>query len=542
MAAGPVSSATETARPRRRRFLEDAPGETFWRSLHYFHLYRLLVALLFGLATVFMTTNPPFVATNTAWGEWIVRLYLVLAAFFFVLLPRWRPPFNLLLTIEVVVDVLVLTLLMSLSGGNRGGFSYMMLVVLAGAGLVGQGRLTLFYAALASVAVLTEQGFHLLKEGGDLSDFTATGVICMGFFGTAISAHLLSKRVVASETLARQRGEALAAQVRINAQVIREMQDGVLVLDSDGHVLQFNPRAAALAGVPGSQEEGRAVTLSAFFPELATHWQAWRRGEEDGSGVLVSPTGRPLHVRYLPTGDEGNSLLFIEDADQLQAQARQIKLAALGRLTANMAHEIRNPLAAISHAAELLKEEATEDIRQRLLRIIGENTGRLNRMVTDVLELGRRDKTHAEDIALAGFLQGFSDELVLTHAQQATVVTVTGDLGISIRFDRSHLSRILANLVGNALRYCSGKPGSVSVRVGILSHAKQWELWVEDDGPGIEPAVRNHVFEPFFTTRSNGTGLGLYIARELCEANGVTLTLMDSDVGTRFRMVGPLPG
>lgn len=519
--------------------MRNAPGENFWRSLHYFHLYRVLVALLFGLASVFMGASPPFGAANAAWGEWVVRLYMVLATLFFVVLPRWRPPFNLLLTIEVTVDVLVLTLLMYLSGGNRNGFSYMLLVVLAGAGLVGQGRLTLFYASLASVAVLVEQGIRLLRDGGELSDFTATGVICMGFFGTAISAHLLSKRVVASEALARQRGEALAAQVRINEQVIREMPDGVLVVDGGGQVLQCNPRARILSGIPLLQ--GRdAIPLAAFFPELAVHWEAWRRGEGDGNSVLVSPAGRPLYVRYLPTGDEGNSLLFIEDADQLQAQARQMKLAALGRLTANMAHEIRNPLAAISHAAELLKEESEEGIRQRLLRIIGENTGRLNRMVTDVLELGRRDKTYAEVISLAGFLQGFVDELVVTHAQQSTMLMVECDPAISIRFDRGHLARILSNLVGNALRYCSGKPGSVMVRVGVVPQAMQWELWVEDDGPGIASAMRGLVFEPFFTTRSNGTGLGLYIARELCEANQSTLTLVDGDTGTRFRLVGPL--
>lgn len=524
-----------TALLRREERYPLAPGDTFWRSLHYFNIYRLLVAALFGLASVFMIANPPFASPTDNWGNWLVRLYLLLALFFYFLLPRWRLSFNALLTFEVMADIFILTLLMYLSGGNRSGFSYMLLVVLAGAGLVGQGRLTLFYAAMASVAVLVEQGFHLLREGSDLADFTSTGVICMGFFGTAISAHLLSKRVVASENLARQRGEALATQVRINEQVIRDMQDGVLVVNREGHVLQHNPRAAELCGM----ENAGKGALTDFFPELAEHFDQWRDGAGEAQGVLLSPNNLPLHVRYLPAGDGANSLLFIEDADQLQAQARQIKLAALGRLTANMAHEIRNPLAAISHAAELMKEETESPVNDRLLRIIGENTGRLNRMVTDVLELGRRDKTWAETIDLKPFLMSFAEEQALTDPQQTAVLLVSCDEGATLLFDRGHLTRVLSNLVGNALRYCSGKPASVRIQSQRAAFGQQTILWVEDDGPGIGAELRAQVFEPFFTTRSNGTGLGLYIARELCDANGANLVLLERESGTCFRMTGP---
>jgi len=508
-------------------------GENFWRSLHYFHLYRLLVALLFGFAAVFMTAAPLFSVSHATGGNAVVQLYLLLSvACFFILPLRWRPPFNTLLTLEVALDVLILTALMFLSNGYRNGFSYMLLVVLAGAGLVGQGRLTLFYAAMASVAVLLEQSFHLLQGDGALTDFTATGVLCMGFFGTAISAHLLSKRVVASEVLARQRGEALAAQVRLNAQVIHDMQDGVLVVDGHGRVLQHNPRGAELCCLKTS-----GAVLAEVFPELAEHFALWRVGDRAAQEVLLSPANHPLHIRFLPAGDGENSLLFIEDAEQLQAQARQIKLAALGRLTANMAHEIRNPLAAISHAAELLKEDAGEDaVRARLTRIIGENTGRLNRLVTDVLELGGRDKTRPEPILLETFFAGFVEELLLSEPGQAAAVQLDCEPGLTLVFDRAHLGRVLSNLVGNALRYASGSPGSVILGARQSAFGRQVELWVADDGPGIEPTVRGHVFEPFFTTRGNGTGLGLYIARELCEANGAVLNLQESGAGTRFRI------
>lgn len=524
------------------RFLSLAPGRlpardgaeaSFWRTLHYFHLYRLAVALLFTLTTAALTSYVLFPPEHAALGNAVVRAYLFLAACL-VLVPRWHPPFNFLLTFEVAVDVAVLTALMYLGSGNRSGFSYMLLVVLAGAGLVGQGRLTLFYAAMASVAVLAEQGLQWLHNGGDPADFTGTGVLCMGFFGSAISAHLLSKRVVASETLARQRGEALAAQLRINEQVLRDMQDGVLVVDGAGRVLQHNPRAAELCAA--ADPSGR--TLAEFFPELADHYAHWRSGSGRNQGVLLSPADRPLHVRYLPAGDGANGLLFIEDAEQLQDQARQIKLAALGRLTANMAHEIRNPLAAISHAAELLQDEGDGPVRDRLLRIIGENTGRLNRLVTDVLELGRRDKTRPEAIALAPFLAAFAEETALADPERGPRLEVVCEGEPALLFDRGHLSRVLTNLAGNALRHCSGAAGSVRIVARPAAVGRLVELRVEDDGPGMPAEVRGRIFEPFFTTRSNGTGLGLYIARELCEANGAALALAEGG-GTCFRIVGP---
>ncbi|HEX5393507.1 MAG TPA: PAS domain-containing sensor histidine kinase [Rhodocyclaceae bacterium] len=520
--------------PWRQLAASGVPSESYWRSLHYFHIYRMLVALLFGIALVLPSSLMPFSIQTAPIAEWLVRAYLLAAVGFFVLL-RWRPHFNLLLTIEVTVDVAVLTALMHLSGGNRSGISYMLLVVLAGAGLVGQGRLTMFYASLASVAVLLEQGSRLLDGSADLSDFTYTGIICAGYFGTAATAHLLSRRAVASELLAEERGNELAVQLRINEQVIRDMQDGVLVVDGEGRVRQHNRQAEALCHVAGREP----IELDDFCHDLARRYPEWRTWGREVETVVTLPGGnRPLHVRYVPAGVGEDSLIYLADTARLQAQAQQLKLAALGRLTANMAHEIRNPLAAISHAGELLQDEQDPALQARLLRIISENTQRLNRLVTDVLELGRRDKTQIETIRLQPFLESFVEELAVADASAAKVLSVECPPAATLLFDRGHLNRLLGNLVGNAVRYCSGVPGSVHIRVEMPAGANTVELHVEDDGPGIEASARIRVFEPFFTTRSTGTGLGLYIARELCEANGAILVLLDGEGGAHFRMAG----
>lgn len=228
-------------------------------------------------------------------------------------------------------------------------------------------------------------------------------------------------------------------------------------------------------------------------------------------------------------------MIYLEDMVRIDFQAQQLKLAALGRLTANLAHEIRNPLAAISHAAEILIEEDIDPLRQRLASIIYDNTQRLNRLVTEVLELGRRDRAVPETIGWQSFVSGFLEEMALHDLSEKRRVRVIEGANIEVRFDRGHLHRVLWNLLGNALRYAGTDDGSVSIEARAASFNRV-ELHIIDNGPGIDAALRGLVFEPFFTTHEAGTGLGLYIAKELCEANGARLELMDEGPGAHFRI------
>jgi len=458
--------------------------------------------------------------------------YLLLAAGFLAALLRRPVRFNLQLSVQVAVDIAALTLMMFASGGQKSGIAILILVVVAGAALVGQGRMTLFYAALASVAMLLEESWRALTRESDSADFVRTGILCIAFFGTAIIARLLAQRVVANEKLARERGRELDEQLRISERIIRDMEDGVLVVDGDGRVRLLNPRAAALLGAPPSER----AELEAYSRDLAERYRAWSVQPVEMAEMLQQEGGRLLRVRYLPSAEAGgHALIYLDDMERVQSQAQQLKLAALGRLTANMAHEIRNPLAAISHAAELLAEENSDTLHQRLARIIHDNTLRLNRLVTEVLELGRRDRAQPESIRWQAFLSGFLDELSLHDPSAGRRVRLAeGD--IELRFDRGHLYRVLWNLLGNALRHASQAEGSVRLEARAGATAGSVELHIIDDGPGVADAQRNQVFEPFFTTHGAGTGLGLYIARELCEASGARLELMNDGPGAHFRI------
>jgi two-component system sensor histidine kinase PilS (NtrC family) len=344
-----------------------------------------------------------------------------------------------------------------------------------------------------------------------------------------VTAHLLARRVVVNEELADRRGAELADQQRINRQVIRDMQDGVLVVDGEGRIRQYNPRALTLLAIkaPGDAD------LGSFCPALAERYTHWRnRHAEVSEAIRIPGSGRLLRARFLPPAESGDALIYLEDLERVQARTQQVKLAALGRLTANMAHEIRNPLSAISHAAELLAEGGDADQGGRLTRIISDNAQRLNRLVAEVLELGRRDQAKPETIKLSKFVEAFADDLALHDARAKTAIATQVGSGSVVCFDRGHLHRILANLVGNALRYCSGKAGSVRIEVNEVGD--RLEIHVIDDGRGIAPDARGQVFEPFYTTDHQGTGLGLYIARELCEANDAALSILENAPGAHF--------
>jgi two-component system sensor histidine kinase PilS (NtrC family) len=509
--------------------------ESVWVSLNYFNIYRLVVASMFLLAVVIDPRTLGLGAQSPRLFGWTSLAYWLLALFFYGALKKLRLGFNLLLTVQILVDILALTLMMYASGGGKSGLAVMLLVVLAGAGLVGQGRLTVFYAAVATVAVLLEQGYRVLDYGGDPADFLQTGILCIGFFATAISARLLARRVIANERLARQRGIALANQLSISERVIRDMQDGILVVDSGERVRQFNPQAEALLGVHAPAEPD----LASFSVALAEQFRALRREAGESASLLrVAGSGKLLRARFVRAGESGDALIYIEDMGRIQAQAQQLKLAALGRLTANIAHEIRNPLSAISHAAELLREEKRAEKQERLSRIINDNSARLERLVRDVLELGRRDRAEPEAIRLGRFLEGFLDEFATHEKADRLTFVLDATQDTVLHFDRAHLNQVLWNLLSNALRHCSGGHSSVRIFTRDNISARRAELHIIDDGAGISEETHGKIFEPFFTTHSQGTGLGLYIARELCEANEAVLEWVDNDPGAHFRISG----
>ncbi len=436
-------------------------------------------------------------------------------------------------TTLVLVDITVLTLIMGSSGGYRSGMPILLMVTLAAGGLLGRGRMVLFFASYATIAVLFENFLRTLRSG-ESADFFSVGITCIGFFAIAQLARLLASWAEANEALARKRGEDLASQFRVNQQIIADMQDGVLVIDGDQSLRQFNPAACRLLG--RALHKGERLEL--LSPALAALRQEHSQNRIDRvpRALTAEANGKALVARLIGLGKGSGAVIYLEDQDQVNRQVQQIKLAALGRLTASFAHEIRNPLSAIAQASELLVDEQRMDTQRRLISIIGNNAQRIERLVSDVLALGRRDEALPEVLPLGLFVAELLDEFTLGLAEKAQVQNrVPPDLQLVV--DRTHLRQILWNLLDNARRYSSTAAGAICIQAQARDDVLT-VLEVTDDGPGIPEELHAHVFEPFFTTHSKGTGLGLYIARELADANGLQLDLLPSRQGACFRLTG----
>jgi two-component system sensor histidine kinase PilS (NtrC family) len=271
-------------------------------------------------------------------------------------------------------------------------------------------------------------------------------------------------------------------------------------------------------------------------------------GEEPAqTGVARRELLSHLKLRFAVVETDGmaedRTIIFLQDVSDIENQAQQLKLASMGRLTASIAHEVRNPLSAISYAASLLSEDATTPAQSRLLNIVADNVTRLNQMIEDILKLSRKAQSFSEPIELASTMADIVEEFRETHDVKKEVVQL-GDMGqYRVWFDPLHLHEVVVNLLSNAMRYASGS--AASIRLHLLSGGPdRLELHVQDDGPAIAPEVRAHLFEPFYTTSSKGTGLGLYVARELCLNNGAMLdyeyrvdTLADGEEATHGRFV-----
>lgn len=520
-------SVAADARPRQAA---TAYYASHWRSLDYFNLYRLTLAVALVFTGLLFGDNPDLF--NPGMGirfQGYAYAYLVLAALFVLgIRARW-PRFQIQLTAHIVVDIVFAILMMGTSERLANGLGLLLVITIASGGLVGSGRLTLLYAAIASIALLLQHTFSTLGSDRGLDSFFQIGLLCVGYFAVGWLAHTLTQRALRSERLAQRQAEELALLNRINALAIENSPEGLLALRGDGIIRHMSRRARALLGVTSEITPGR-TRLDTCAPELAAALPA---SCSPGARTVEIHDVR-LRIRCIPlAASDDSQILMLEDQNLADQAAQRLKLAALGRLTANIAHEIRNPLSAITQAAQLLHEQGGDPGAAKLTTIIENNARRLDRLVEEVLTLNRRDRMRPVEIDNDRLL-ALIEELRQTEEIPDESVIVDMPFPLHFHFDTDHLRQIVWNLLRNAWRFSRKQPGSLRVEAHI--HDERVMLDVIDDGPGVEPEHRSKLFEPFFTTDAQGTGLGLFLARELAEANHASLRYMPSTSGARFRL------
>jgi len=542
---------------------------TFWRSLQALNVTRIVIGIVLLLYMAFDVRDGR-AATDPAYAR-TCFFYLGAAVLFGLVTSVWKRRFPLQLAIQIAVDLVAISLLYQAAGGVRSGLGILYLFPLAGAAILAPLVLALFSASVASIIVLLQASWQLLTRDGE-PPLMQAGMYGIAFFAVVLLVNRLAARLIGQEELAAQRGVDLEVQQSINEIVIADVNDGVLVLGADGVIHTANPAARRMLGVddPGGLRldavHGLEPVAGAFArwvgaalaptlaPALAAVEPVQGEAGPDEAWVILKPFQEPgadvhgsarrdqpahLKLRFARVeaagGKPGRSVVFMQDVSAIENQAQQLKLASMGRLTTSIAHEVRNPLSAIGHATALLAEDLHGKAEVRLLKIIGDNVARVNRMVEDILQLSRKAQPYAEPLVLAAFLAELKAEFCETQGLPDEMLWLGGAGAIEVRFDALHLREVLVNLLGNAIRYASRAPASIRIWPELDAFGTL-ELHVQDDGPGITPDVRAHLFEPFYTTSSKGTGLGLYLARELCLNNGAKL-----DYEYRFDPAAPGP-
>lgn len=511
------------------------PAEASWRTLQYFALARVLVAssLLLTVAALGGTSIRPD-AAGPDFTLPLVIAYFVSASLLALAALYLRRHFMAQLVGQLATDLAIITLLVVLGGGLRGGIMVLYLLPLAGASLLLPTSAAFFVCSIAVLALLGDGLWRALAGQHAESSLFQTGLYGAALFAITGLLRLLSARLAVQERLALARGRDLENQLEINRLVIGQMEQGVLVVDADTRVRANNRAARRMLGLSTeAQLTGRQLVEFDAVRPLAQAFLRWRDAER-ASGSWSNSVMQPavagqhampelqLRARFArpPSDTSDEFVVFLDDVREVEERAQQLKLAAMGRLTASIAHEIRNPLAAISHAGQLLAEDAREPLQQRLAGIVRENTQRLNRLVDDVLRVARRESPLGDEIDLGGFVREWLAEFERDRGLHPGRVEVVTEPDVRVKFELSHLRQVLFNLVDNALRFASSKRGSVRIVVErAVDDGGRVRLWVFDDGPGIGAEARATLFEPFYTTRAGGTGLGLYIAREFCVAN-----------------------
>ncbi len=534
-----------------------------WQVFRAFNAYRLILAAILLAAFVLDEQNRFLGKTNPALFLGTAITYIMLVILAIIGSYRRQPILIIQAHFQMIVDLVVLTIIIHVSGGLGSSLNTLLITAVAASSILLPLSSALLSAALGFFLLVGSwflnqwQNVHSLVQTAQQPgswikfipplDHASTDPVRLGVMGAVLFivaglTYALAERARRSDALAQQRSLELLEAAEMNRGIIHHLQNGVIVVDHSGHVLLMNTTAQTLLDIPMPDANAQ---LEALSPPLWQRLYNWLSGGADTPDFRPAPHRPELIPRFTLLGDDqtGNVLVLLDDSEQVAERLHQIKLAALGRLTAGIAHEIRNPLAAISQAAQLLQEATdTHPAQRRLGEIIYNNVQRANRIISDVLDLARRDRSKAESFILVPWLEYFIEDFLRTldSAEYPEIRHNIEPSGLQITFDPGQLRQVLWNLCSNACRHGTqaGEVPKIELRGHLDPEHQRPVLEVRDNGPGVAPEHVPRLFEPFFTTRNDGMGLGLYLTRELCEANRAQLKYQSiPEGGSCFRIL-----
>lgn len=513
--------------------LYGSPAHRQWRILFVYNIYRLISI---GLLLIFYVYHfESIIYSELFFG--LLTPYVVFAALCFYLGHKKFLRFETQVFIAGTVDVIAMSSMLIIIGNLYLGFGMLLNITIACLSILIPGRIAVFFAALASCFLL--YGIFMSFLEGHQKDtvvFFYSGVYGAGFFATALTALYLASRVRVSERLAIQRSEELAAMQRINEYIVGRLHSGIIYVDEERQIKLINSAVRKFFNI---KKKEAPKTLDDLSWLLADKFNYFLTKTIHNEGMAQTFLEEPyLRVHFFSTEVVKNPavLIILEDMTYIAQQAQQLKLASLGRFSASIAHELRNPLGAISHAVQLFGDEGElnqED--KRLKQLIIKNCERMNGVIKNVLQLSRRQQSQPQIIDIASFLLKFKEDFCHNNSCHCKmVIKVPKNLPFLVVFDKSQLEQVLVILCDNALQHGRDEKGLVKIVIAVRSAFYKTIITVSDMGPGVPAEYRDSIFEPFFTTIRTGTGMGLFIARDLCEINQARLNWVKSNKGSGF--------
>ncbi|MBV9621996.1 MAG: PAS domain-containing protein [Gammaproteobacteria bacterium] len=522
------------------------PSDLAWRVIGLLNLYRLLVPLLLlaqalvGPGWVLPALRPRlFVSACIAY--FTVALLLVIARRL-----AWSS-LRIIALVNACADALAIGLILYASGGVGSGLAILLVLPVFALTLLAGQRDALLIAAVAALVVLGQQLLVGIQGEAPAGDYLTAGVIGVVLFIVALATWPVANRLRESEALVRRRELDIANLAQLSQYIVQHLRESLLVVDPQDRIRLINESAAEILG---DQSAFPDALVGEASPRLLYLLESWRQSARDPNArpppeqTFVAADGaRLVRAHFAPLGSVAPApvLVFLEDTGLLAERVQQSKLAALGRLSASIAHEIRNPVGAMSHAAQLLAESpnlAEED--RRLTQIIRGNADRISEIIESVQRLSRREPARYERLSLGPWIEEFIEEFCATMQWPRDRLSIGGPAAdVEVRVDPDQLRQILWNLCENALKYAltNDSTEAVELRYGRMTGTTRPFLEVADRGPGVPPEHAERIFEPFFSG-GRGTGLGLFLARELAQTNAATLLYeARAGGGAIFRLV-----
>jgi two-component system sensor histidine kinase PilS (NtrC family) len=513
-----------------------------WRVISLLNIFRLLAPMVLMLVLFFNAPHQTVGAVHPGLFIGVGVAYFCFGLVSIQAIQRRWPSAQWMALFPLVVDGLAIVALIHASGGVGSGLATLLFLPIGATAVIVPTRVAMVATAAVTIALLFETSLSALSGVSGSSGFLVAGLTCAALFAVALIAAPLADRLRESEALVKQRDIDLADLNELNQFIVQHLRESILVVDEADRIRLINEPAARLLADNRVEAGARLGDVAPRLRYLLEAWRAQDHDRRDSTGELVSADGgtvvRP-HFVSLSEREPGPVLVFLEDTSVLAERVQQSKLASLGRLSASIAHEIRNPVGAMSHAGQLLRDSpGLSDDDRHLTEIIEKNAVRVSQIIDNVLQLSRKDATRQERIELAEWLGTFLAEFRDTLQIEPVRIRVEESVpGLEVQFDPSHLHQVLWNLCDNALKHgASTQP--VALRTGRIASTGRPYLEVCDRGVGIDPAHSERIFEPFFSLGAGGTGLGLFISRELCHTNGALLAYeAPAEGGAVFRIV-----